>query len=82
MTRKSRAGLFVLAMLLFLLPWMAAESEGTKYVVSGADLVVGHDVTDSRGDPREVDPQPLAIAVLALAAAGVALSLSKGQKGI
>jgi hypothetical protein len=90
MTRIISAGLFVLAMLFFLLPWASTRWPDT-YEVSGADLVLGRDVPylDSRGgvmDLRygvmhQMPPEPLAIAVLALAVAGAALSLSKGKRG-
>ena len=88
--RPLSAGLFVIAILSFLLPWVFAEwyhLEGPPhyrafnftYVVNGTDLLLGRDVTDSLGDLREVDPEPLAVAVLVLAAVGAALSLSKGK---
>ena len=92
--RPVSAGLFVIAILSFLLPWSSGQSRGAVNVVSGTDLLLGYVVTDTESvfsrDARwvvweehlqEVNPEPMAMVVLILAAVGAALSGLKGKWG-
>jgi hypothetical protein len=80
MKRKIILGLFVLAIILFLLPWVSLSCAGTTMTsASGLDMITGkhYETSSAFGSPsdNEMDSQPLAIAALAVAVIGIILSL-------
>jgi hypothetical protein len=85
--RKISIALFVLAAILFLLPFADLSCSGTKVVsVTGVDLVIGKQVDNSSygGSSSEnaIDPQPLAIVALVAAVAGVVSGFIWKRKAI
>lgn len=85
---KYSAGIFVIAALSFLLPFVAASCNGQRVAqLSGIQLVTGTKVKapSSYGygysTNKEVDPEPLAIIAFVATLAGIAFAFIKGVLG-
>ncbi len=82
------AGIFVVAALSFLLPFVAASCNGQKVIqLTGLELVTGTRVQapSSYGygytTHRDVAPEPLAVLAIVVTLAGIALGFVKGGPG-
>ena len=78
MTRKIVLGIFLLAIIFFLLPWVNISCAGTHVItISGLDMVTGsYDITDvEKFNDTNAESEPLAIWTLVAAGVGLIASL-------
>lgn len=77
MIRKIIAGVFLLAIIFFLMPWVSVSCMGTSIVsVSGLDIVRGsYNVPSEYAGQTDTENEPLALYALIVAGAGLVLSL-------
>ena len=77
MIRTITLGIFLLAIIFFLLPWMSVSCAGEELIqVSGLDMVTGsYDVPGNEELPTSGEREPLAIWALGAAAVGLIFSL-------
>ena len=72
MTRFVGAGLFVLVLASFLMPWVSVECTGMQVQATGMDIAAGRDV-EYAGTTGDVSVEPLVFLALVLAAVGAGL---------
>jgi hypothetical protein len=77
MTRKIALGIFLLAIIFFLLPWVSVSCMGEDIIqVSGFDMVTGSYNVPSEGEFASVNAESEPLAIWALVAAGVGVFVS------
>jgi hypothetical protein len=84
MTRKIALGIFLLALIFFLMPWVSVSCAGEDLIqVSGLDMVTGsYDVPSSDEFPSgSSESEPLAIGAMVAAAVGLIISLFTWKMG-
>lgn len=83
MGRKIALGVFLLAIIFFLMPWVNISCAGTElFSASGFDMVRGsYNVPTEFADEASMENEPIAIGALAAAGVGLIISLFKGGFG-